>query len=81
MRPRLCWRTLIRDPEEGFECWRKLIQHYDPLGGDNELTMINTLLNVPRCKTMSQIIKTAEHWEREWAQYIDRTKESLPERG
>ena len=26
------------DPDEGFECWRKLIQHYDPQGGDNELT-------------------------------------------
>ena len=68
------------DPEEGFECWRKLIQHYDPLGGDNELTTINTLLNVPRCKSMNNIIKTVEQWEREWAQYIDRTKESLPER-
>ena len=21
------------DPDEGFECWRKLIQHYDPQGG------------------------------------------------
>ena len=62
------------NPDEGFECWRKLIQHYDPLGGDNELTTINTLLNVPRCKRMNDIIKTVENWEREWAQYIDRTK-------
>ena len=30
------------DSEEGFECWRKLIQHYDTQGEDNELTTINT---------------------------------------
>ena len=68
------------DPDEGFECWRKLIQHYDPQGGDNELTTINTLLSVPRCKRLNDIITTVEAWEREWAQYQDRTKESLPER-
>ena len=68
------------DPEQGFECWRKLIQHYDPQGGDNELTNINVLLSVPRCKRLNDIIKTVEAWEREWAQYSERTKEALPER-
>ena len=68
------------NPDEGFECWRKLVQHYDPQGGDNELTTINTLLSVPRCKRLNDIIKTVEAWEREWAQYQDRTKETLPER-
>ena len=29
---------------------------------------------------MNVIIKTVENLEREWAQYIDRTKESLPQR-
>ena len=68
------------DPDEGFECWRKLIQHYDPQGGDNELTCISTLLSVPRCKRLNDIITTVEAWEKEWAQYCDRTKENLPER-
>jgi hypothetical protein len=68
------------DPDEGFECWRKLIQHYDPQGGDNELTCISTLLSVPRCKRLNDIITTVEAWEKEWAQYCDRTKEALPER-
>ena len=68
------------DPDQGFECWRKLIQHYDPQGGDNELTTINGLLSVPRCKRLNDIITTVEAWEREWANYSDRTKETLPER-
>ena len=68
------------DPDQRFECWRKLIQHYDPQGGDKELTNINMLLSVPRCKRLNDIIKTVEAWEREWAQYSARTKQSLPER-
>ena len=68
------------DPDEGFECWRKLILHYDPQGGDNELTCISTLLSVPRCKRLNDIITTVEAWEKERAQYCDRTKENLPER-
>ena len=38
------------------------------------------LLSVPRCKRLNDIIKTVEAWEREWAQYSERTKEALPER-
>ena len=68
------------DPDEGLQCWREIIQHYDPQGGDNELTTINTLLSVPRCRRLNDIIKTVEAWERAWAQYQDRTKESLPVR-
>ena len=25
----------ISDPEQGFECWRKIIQHYETQGGEN----------------------------------------------
>ena len=69
------------DPGEGFECWRKLIQHYDPQGGDNELSTINASLSVPRCRRLNDIIKTVEAWEREWAQYHDRTKQSYQSDG
>ena len=67
------------DPDQGFDCWRKMIQHYD-VRGSSELTSINMLLSVHRCKRLNHIIKTVEACDPEWAQYTDLTKEALPER-
>ena len=37
-------------------------------------------MSIPRCKSLNSIIFTCESWERNWALYMDRTKEALPER-
>ena len=66
------------DPTKGYECWRKLAQHYDPTGGESELD--RHLLSAPRCKSLNSIISTIGSWEHNWALYMDRTKEALPER-
>ena len=51
-----------------------------PSGGRQRVDFISTLLSLPRCKRLNDIITTVEAWEKEWAQYCDRTKEALPER-
>ena len=32
-------QTVIENmvPEQGLACWRKLVRHYDPTGGDNDI--------------------------------------------
>ena len=50
------------DPTKGYECWRKLTQHYDPTCGESELDRINHLLSIPRCKSLSCMITTIESW-------------------
>ena len=66
--------------ENGFECWRKIIQWYDSVTANNEMDIVNSLISVTRCKKPEAVMAAIQNWENEWAIYVDRTKESLPER-
>ena len=68
------------DPTKGYKCWRTIAQDYDPTGGESELDRINLVLSIPRCRSLNSTISTVESWEQNWALYMDRTKEALPER-
>ena len=68
------------DPTMGYECWRKIAQFYDPPGGDGELDKINMLLNTSRCKALTSVVATVEGWENNWNNYVEKTKEVLPDR-
>ena len=46
------------DPTKGYQCWRKLAQHYDPTGGESELVRIDHVLSTPRCKSLSSMNST-----------------------
>ena len=36
-------QTMIENmgPEQGPACWRKLVRHYDPTGGDNDIDRLD----------------------------------------
>ena len=65
--------------EQGFEAWRKVVRWFDPTNSLNEMDKVNQLLSVVRCKKISEITKTVEQWEQNWAEYLDRSGYSLPE--
>jgi hypothetical protein len=68
------------DPTMGYECWRKIAQFYDPPGGEGELDKINVLLNTKRCDSLGKVVSTIETWEKDWSHYVEKTKETLPEK-
>ena len=66
--------------ESGFEAWRILMQWYDPCNTNNETDIVNRLISVARCKKPEDIPHAIARWEKEWALYIEKTGEKLPER-
>ena len=68
------------DPENGLACWQKLVQHYDPTGGDNDIDRLNSFFSWPRAKKLADVEQTVESWEKAMKEYTDRVGESFPNR-
>ena len=65
--------------EQGFEAWRELVRWFDPTNSLNEMDKVNQLLAVPRCGKISEVMRTVSTWEANWAEYLDRSGNTLPE--
>ena len=68
------------DPEQGLAYWRKLVRHYDPTGGDNDIDRSKGLLSWPRARKIGDVGNTVETWARELNVYSERTSEHFPDR-
>ena len=38
------------------------------------------LLNTSRCTNLAKVVSTVETWEKDWNNYVEKTKEALPEK-
>ena len=71
--------TCADGDESGFEAWRKLVARFDPQNAMNDLERVRILTNVQRCKKIDDVMYAVEKWEKNWAEYIEKSGHSMPE--
>jgi hypothetical protein len=62
-----------QEDENGPEAWRQLAIRYDPIGESYAFDQMATLMQVPRCKQLTDLPAALTKWERSLRTYAERT--------
>ena len=66
--------------DNGPEAWRQLALRYDPIGETFVIDRMDRLMNVTRCKNMTELPAAISKWERAHADFVSRSGgSSVPE--